>query len=108
MFVTVNQCKKVIMNYLDYTGRGGFRTGTVESTSPLRIKLNDKLVLDEDDFYTTDNCIGLKTNGKILRPALKAGDGVLLIYRPGNLNGVKYILLDRIQSYTAERSITVN
>ena len=108
MFVTVDQCKRIIRAFLDHTGRGGFLTGIVSSTAPLKIKVSEKLELDTNDLYATDNCIGLKANGKVLRPALKPGDGVLLLCRPGSIDGIKYILLDRIQAYTMERSVMID
>jgi hypothetical protein len=103
MFVDVNQCKRIIRAYLDHTGRGGFLTGTVSSTAPLKIRINDKLELDADDFYVTDSCIGLQQGNVIYRPPLRAGEGVLLLCRPAGGDGVKYILLDRIQPYKAVR-----
>lgn len=105
MFVTVDQCKRIIRAYLGHTGRGGFQTGTVSSTAPLKIRINDKLDLDSNDFYVTDNCIGLQQKDVIYRPPLKAGDGVLLLCRPAGSDGVKYILLDRIQPYKAVREV---
>lgn len=105
MLVDVSQCKRIVGAYLDYTGRGGFETGTVSSTSPLRIRLNDKLELDSTDFYITDSCIGLKYGSTILRSPLKQGDGVLLLCRPAGKDGMKYILLDRIQTYISVREI---
>lgn len=105
MFVDVNQCKRVIRAFLDHTGRGGFRTGTVESTSPLRIKLSDKLTLDEDDIYITDNCIGLKQASTVYRQPLRTNEGVLVLCRPSEGDGIKYILLDRIQPYKATREV---
>lgn len=105
MFVDVNQCKRIVGAYLDHTGRGGFQTGTVSSTAPLKIKLSEKLELDETDFYVTDNCIGLQRGDTVYRPPLKNGDGVLLLCRPAGSDGVKYILLDRIQTYQTVREV---
>lgn len=105
--VDVEQSKRIIRNFLDYTGRGGFRTGVVLSVSPLKIKLSDKIELDAGDLYITDNCIGLQRGDEILRSPLKVGDGVLLICRPRDTTGEsKYILLDRIQPYTAVREVS--
>nr|WP_319487235.1 DUF2577 family protein [uncultured Caproiciproducens sp.] len=106
MFVTVEQCKRIIQAYLDHTGRGGFQTGIVSSTAPLKIRISAKLELEEDDLYVTDNCIGLKKGSEIFRQSLKAGDGVLLLCRPGNRDGIKYILLDRIQPYKDTREVS--
>lgn len=107
MFVTVEQCKKIIKAYLQNSGRGGFMTGTVASTSPLAITAGSKLEISAANTYVTDNCIGLKVNGVELRPPLKAGDGVLILCRPDNSGGVKYIVLDRIQPYKAVREVTL-
>ncbi len=106
MFVDVYQCKRIIRAYLDHTGRGGFQTGTVSSVSPLKIKLSEKLELDADDLYISDNCIGLKLGDTVLRTPLKAGDGVLLLCRPAGMEGIKYILLDRIQPYQPIREVS--
>lgn len=93
---------------LDKSGRGGFLTGSVISVSPLQIKLNDKLTLDEDDLYITDNCIGVTGHHSMggvcnIRPPLAVGNSVLLISKPNYEGSSKYILLDRIQPYTVER-----
>lgn len=107
MLVDVDQCKRIIRAYLDHTGRGGFQTGTVSSVSPLKIRVSEKLELDADDLYIADSCVGLKVGGKVLRPQLKAGDGVLLICRPSSIDGIKYILFDRIQPYQAVREVSI-
>lgn len=118
----VDQTQKIIGNYLQNSGRGGFVTGVVESVEPLTVRAG-KLVLEEESLYITDSCIGLIMHLEhqhtsscggtdkrlrdwvILRPALKAGDGVLLLCRPDNVDGVKYILLDRIQPYQQVREV---
>jgi hypothetical protein len=105
--ITVEQCKRIIKAYLQNTGRGGFMTGTVSSTGPLTITAGSKLVINSDNAYFTDNCIGLKVNGKELRPPLKNGDGVLILCRPDNAGGVKYIVIDRIQPYQSVREVTL-
>lgn len=106
MLVDVDQCKRIIRAYLDHTGRGGFQTGTVSSVSPLKVKLSEKLELESDDFYITDNCIGLQHGDSVYRSPLKSGDGVLLLCRPAGNDGVKYILLDRIQPYKVVREVS--
>lgn len=132
MFITVEQCKKIISNYLGHSGRGGFMTGVVTSTAPLAILAEDRLPITAADIYVTDSCIGLTLNlahahkyedasssggstktsqsalqgGVTLRRPLQAGDGVLLLCRPDNIDGVKYILLDRIQPYTVARAVS--
>lgn len=116
--MTVTQVQKIIGNYLQNSGRGGFITGIVSSVSPLTIKSGDKLILKENNIYITDSCIGLKLNLKhtqggeeklqddiILRPPLKKGDGVLMISRPDTVDGVKYIIIDRIQPYQELREV---
>lgn len=131
MFTTVEQCKQVIQNYLGHSGRGGFMTGVVTSVSPLAILAEDRLPITAADLYVTDCCVGLtlslahahryedastaasstKTsqnalqNGVVLRRPLQAGEGVLLLCRPDNIDGVRYILLDRIQPYTVARAV---
>lgn len=106
MFVDVQQCKRVVQAYLDHTGRGGFITGKVSAVSPLKIRISDKLELDADDLYVTDNCIGLRQGGTEYRPPLKTGDAVLLLCRPADRDaGIRYILLDRIQPYRATREV---
>lgn len=107
MFVTIEQCKKIIEHYLSNSGRGGFMTGVVNSVSPLSISVGQRLVLDSDNAYITDSCIGLRINGVEVRPALKAGDGVLILCRPGGAGGTNYIILDRIQPYVKEREVSV-
>lgn len=116
--MTVTQVQKIIGQYMQNSGRGGFITGTVESVSPLSVKAG-KLELGEESLYITDNCIGLIMNlkhdhddgspelkdGVVLRDELKPGDGVLLLCRPDKVDGVKYILLDRIQKYKPVREV---
>lgn len=110
MFTTVEQVKQIVTKMLSHSGRGGFCTGTVISTDPLRIRLSEKIALTAQDLYVTDSVIGLEGvhsfSGStcVLRPPLKSGDGVLLLCRPSGLEGSKYILLDRIQKYTEKRS----
>lgn len=119
MALDVDQVQKIISKHMQNSGRGGFITGTVASISPLTIKAG-KLELGTESLYITDNCIGLVMHLKhnhdgvpddlrdnvVLRPALKPGDGVLLLCRPGNVDGVKYIIIDRIQPYTPVREVT--
>ena len=104
----VDQVQKIIGNYMQNSGRGGFITGAVKSVSPLAIEAG-KLQLSEGSLYITDNCIGLTVtidgNPVELRPALKPGDGVLLLCRPDNVDGVKYVLIDRIQKYISTREV---
>lgn len=107
MFVDVQQCKRIIQTYLDHTGRGGFLTGKVSSVSPLKIRISDKLELDADDLYVTDNCIGLHQGSTEYRPSLKIGDAVLLLCRPASQDaGIRYILLDRVQPYKTAREVS--
>lgn len=121
MFTTVEQVKKIITNFLNKTGRGGFMTGVVSSISPLKIQVGARLEVPEENLYITDNCIGLTINlkhdhqdiddskalqnGVVLRKALSIGDGVLLLCRPNTLDGTKYIVLDRIQPYSTTREV---
>lgn len=119
MFTTVEQVKKIITNFLNKTGRGGFMTGVVSSISPLKIKAGARLEIPEDNLYITDSCIGLVINLRhkhnyseealknkvILRQSLKVGDGVLLLCRPSAADGTKYIVLDRIQQYKETREV---
>lgn len=92
------------------TGRGGFLTGTISAVSPLKIRINQRLEISETNLYVTENCIGLKgahssTGAKCqIRKPLAVGDGVLLLCRPASDEGSKYVLLDRIQPFTEERS----
>lgn len=120
----VDQVQKIMGNYMQNSGRGGFITGTVTALSPLTVQAG-KLTLDESQLYITDSCIGLamhlehshtcpscgETDKRlrdfvILREAFKPGDGVLLLCRPDNVDGVKYIVLDRIQPYIELREVT--
>ncbi len=118
----VDQVQKIMTGYMQNSGRGGFLTGKVTSISPLTIQAG-KLSLDEASLYITDNCIGLvmhlehshicscgETDKRlrdwvILREPFKVGDGVLLLSRPDNVDGVKYIVLDRIQPYVNIREV---
>lgn len=132
MFVTVEQCKQIISNFLGHSGRGGFMTGVVTAVAPLAIVAEDRLPITAADLYVTDSCIGLSVNlahahryedtdeakpttktsesalqnGVVLRRALQVGDGVLLLCRPDNIDGVRYILLDRIQPYSTARAVS--
>jgi hypothetical protein len=106
------------------SGRGGFITGVVASVSPLAITAG-KLELEASQLYITDNCVGLTVNLEhshvvssggatdnrlldkvVLRAPLRAGDGVLLLCRPDSADGVKYVILDRIQPYVNIREVT--
>lgn len=119
----VDQAQKIITNYMQKSGRGGFITGTVTSISPLTIQ-SGKLALGESQLYITDSCIGLvmhlehshtcpacgETDKRlrdwvILREPFKVGEGVILLCRPDNVDGVKYIVLDRIQPYINVREV---
>lgn len=118
-FLTVEQSKRVIANYMNHSGRGGFMTGTVLSIKPLEIRVEDRFNIKDRDIYITENCIGLIMHWKhlhkddpeklkndvIVREPLKAGEGVLILCRPDRLDGVKYILLDRIQPYKEKREV---
>jgi hypothetical protein len=95
----------------------------VSSVSPLAITAG-KLELEASQLYITDSCIGLTINlahshvygsgttdtrlrdKVVLREPLKVGDGVLLLCRPESADGVKYIILDRIQPYINVREVT--
>jgi len=124
MFTTVGQVKQVIQGYMQNSGRGGFLTGVVKSVAPLAIEA-EKMTLTEESLYITDSCIGLimhyrhdhtdsmggKTDKQlqddvILREPFKPGDGVLLLARPDTVDGVKYIVLDRIQPYQEKREVS--
>lgn len=118
----VDQAQKIVGNYMEKSGRGGFLTGTVTSVAPLAVQAG-KLTLDEAQLYITDNCIGLvmhlehshtcscgETDKRlrdwvILREPFKVGEGVLLLCRPDNVDGVKYIVLDRVQPYINVREV---
>lgn len=110
MFTTVEQVKEIVTQMLTKTGRGGFLTGTVTSTGPLKIRVSPRLEIGEADLYITENCIGCTgihsyTGATCyIRDPLRSGDGVLLISRPSSIDGVKYILLDRIQPYKGTRN----
>ncbi|MFV0497496.1 MAG: DUF2577 domain-containing protein [Candidatus Fimivivens sp.] len=120
-FITVEQCKTIIKNYLSASGRGGFLTGVVTSVSPLCIMLEGRLPLTAKNLYVTDNCIGLTIDLKhkhggglealaepvTLRAPLAVGNGVLLMCRPG-ASGQQYILLDRIQPYSNVREVVAD
>lgn len=110
MFTTVDQVKTIIANFLNKTGRGGFITGTVSSVSPLKIRINARLEITEENLYISDNCIGLSLNFETLvRSPLAVGDGVLLITRPSTIDGTKYILFDKIQPFINNKnSIILN
>lgn len=113
------QVLQTVQKYLQKTGRGGFRTGVVTSVDPLKIRISDRLELPGSYFYITDNCLGLSVNLRhqhgegspslqdqvMLRPSLKSGDAVLILCRPADKDGTKYILLDRIQPYMEKREV---
>lgn len=133
MFITVEQCKRIINGYLTHSGRGGFMTGVVKSVAPLIVTTDGQTEVIAADLYVTDSCIGLLLNLEhghnyedtekdgeaptdkdsekslrnqvVLRRGLAPGDGVLLLCRPDNIDGVKYVLLDRIQSYMIAREV---
>ena len=108
MFTTVDQVKTIITNFLTKTGRGGFITGTVSSVNPLKIQINARLEITEENLYISDNCIGLSINDDAsIREPLAVGDGVVLITRPSTTDGTKYILLDRIQSYSTNKNASL-
>lgn len=111
-FCTPNQVKQIIKKYLADTGRGGYQPGEVISVSPLKIRLNDKIVLSEQSIHVTDSAIGLKLNmpgggTATLRDELKVGDSVLLLTQPRADGKQKYILLDRTQPYQSAREVSV-
>lgn len=109
-------------------------TAVVTSTTPLVVTTESGMSILASDLYVTDNCIGLllnlthdhkhedtekdgqppteKTsdpalrNQVVLRRGLAVGDGVLLLCRPDSIDGVKYILLDRIQPYIGARVVS--
>lgn len=116
----VDQVQRIIGAYMENSGRGGFMTGTVKSVEPLIINAGAKLVLEADDIYIADNCTELilklrhKHDGGeeqlldkiVLREGLKKGDGVLILTRPDNVDGVKYIIVDKIRKFTATREVS--
>ncbi len=104
MFTTVDQVKTIISNFLTKTGRGGFITGTVSSISPLKIRINARLEITEDNLYISDNCIGISINSDTtIRDPLTVGDAVILITRPSTIDGTKYILFDKIKPYVSNK-----
>lgn len=117
--ITVEQCKRILKNYLDHSGRGGFLTGVVKSVAPLIINVDNRYDIGAGCLYVTENCIGLimhfkhehehvperLQNDVVVRRPLQPGDGVLLLCRPDSLDNVKYILLDRIQPYVVSREV---
>lgn len=134
MFITGEQCKKIIGGYLGHSGRGGFMTGTITAVAPLSVVTEGGFPIAADELYITDSCVGLALSlahthkhddvekegaaavekdtrpalrdHVVLRRALAVGDGVLLLCRPDRLDGVKYILLDRIQPYSIAREVS--
>lgn len=120
-FVNVNQCKTIIKNYLSAGGRGGFVTGVVSSVTPLRIMLEGRLPLSESNLYVLDGVSGLTLNLKhkhastpealtkpvTLRAPLAAGDGVLLLTRPGT-EQKQYILLGKMQPYAITKEVVAD
>ena len=121
-WVTVEQCKRIVSNYMSHRGEGGFLTGTILSTGPLTIQTDNQLIIPEECLYVTDHCIGLVMhfehtheelmpkdlrNDVIIRQPLKPGEGVLLVCRPSTLadKGDKYIVIDRIRPYQVQREV---
>ncbi|MDL2217374.1 DUF2577 domain-containing protein [Christensenellaceae bacterium OttesenSCG-928-M15] len=111
-FCTPDQVKQIAARYLQDSGRGGFQTGTVSSTAPLKIRLNSKIEITDKSLYVTDAAIGLQLSVSQhgtakLREPLKAGDGVLLLTQPRADGRQMYILLDRIQPYIPTREVSI-
>ncbi|MEG2261768.1 MAG: DUF2577 domain-containing protein [Raoultibacter sp.] len=75
--------------------------GTVISASPLKVKIDQKLTLTEDDLIlcanVTDHEEKMRINGEIVtvqvKNALKANESVIMIRSDG---GQLYLILDRV------------
>ena len=49
--------KKVIKESMESAGLTDYRAGTVIATGPLRIKISDKIILDENQLYLSEQVI---------------------------------------------------
>lgn len=122
MFTTVDQVKLIVKNMLHSITLPMLLIGTVSSTEPLRVRINQDIEIDEENIWVTKNVLGWSLNVDhqhqytdasgagvetkmtdtkpsrqyTLEEPLKPGDKVLLLR---NLGGQKYLLIDKVRSY---------
>ena len=105
----VEVIKKVALEAVNASNPTSFVVGTVTSTSPLQITVEQKLTLDEDFLILTnsvkDHYVDVKVSQtgekkkRLMYYGLKQGESVLLIKMQG---GQKYIVHDRIGDIPTE------
>lgn len=76
--------KKAAIEAVDSTKPVNIYFGSVESTSPLRINVEQKITLTKLQLILTE---------RVTEEPLKAGDELILLRQQG---GQKYVVLDRI------------
>lgn len=76
--------KKAAIEAVDSTKPTNIYFGSVESISPLKINVEQKMTLTKLQLILTE---------RLTKEPLKIGDGVILLRQQG---GQKYIVLDRI------------
>lgn len=81
----LNTIKMVALNAVKESKPCEIKFGTVVSTSPLKINMEQKIILEEPCLILTSNVRDEKT--------IKSGDSVILLRVQG---GQKFIVLDRI------------
>lgn len=70
--------------------------GIVKSTSPLKIDVEQKMLLGKNQLILTRNVTDYRTNdGVLISNALNTGDKVILLRVQG---GQKFLVLDRVVS----------
>lgn len=95
----VQLIKQIAVEAVNASKPCDYRTGTVISINPLKIKISQTLTLDEDFLDLSRNVTNFETkiNGQIttVENELKVEEKVLMIRKSG---GQKYAVIDRVVS----------
>lgn len=97
----IETIKKVALSAVKATKPTEIMYGTVKQINPLKVELNQKLILEENDLILTDNVIDFETEitaveklTAIVHNSLKSGDKVILLRVQG---GQQFIVLNKVR-----------
>ncbi|MGG4449659.1 DUF2577 domain-containing protein [Brevibacillus porteri] len=87
--------KQAATEAVDASNPVGVFFGTIKSTTPLEIDIDQRFVLTKEFIVLTEGTKELRYGDTILRPALKTGDRVVLLRIQG---GQQYIVLEKVRN----------
>ncbi|MGK5512059.1 DUF2577 domain-containing protein [Brevibacillus formosus] len=86
--------KQAATEAVDASNPVGVFFGTIKSTTPLEIDIDQRFVLTKEFLVLTEGTKELRYGDIILRPALKVGDRVVLLRIQG---GQQYVVLEKVR-----------